>query len=95
MPLILIIVGALFVVAAVRGTHSDLFTLLKSDFTGDKNFLFFVTAIFVLGALGYVAGFKPLANAFLLLVVAVIVLSNKGFFAQFTAALKSTAKTGG
>ena len=94
MPLALLLVGALFLIAAVRGTHTDLFTLLKGDFTGDKNFLVWVVAIFVLGALGYVAGIKPLANAFLLLVVVVILLTNKGFFSQFTAGLKSTASTG-
>lgn len=94
MPLILLVVGALFLLAAVRGTHADLFTLLKGDFTGDKNFLVWVVAIFVLGALGYVSGLKPLANAFLLLVVVVILLTNKGFFSQFTSALNSTTQTG-
>lgn len=101
MPLILLVVGALFVTSAVRNTHADLFSLLKSDFTGDQNFVVWIIAIFVAGALGYVPGLRPLSYAFLLLIVAVIVLTNAkpgasggGFFAEFTTALKATTQTG-
>jgi len=90
MPLIFIAVGALFLVAAVRNTQNDLLTQLKADFTGQNNFFIWVAAIFGVGALGYIAGLKPLANMFLLLIVAVILLSNKGFFTQFSQALAAT-----
>lgn len=112
MPLAFIAIGAVFLVAAVRGTVSDfatdasgkvtqgtpnnsgLTTLLKGDLTGTNNFLVWMLAFFVLGALGYIQGFKPIANALLVLVVVVLVITNNnkqgsgGFFAQFNAAIK-------
>lgn len=107
MPLAFIAIGAVFLVAAVRGTVLDygakagqpgtnkgLLSLLKGDLTGSNNFLVWILAFFVLGALGYIQGFKPIANALLVLVVVVLIISNNnkqgsgGFFAQFNAAIK-------
>lgn len=95
MPLIFLLVGIVLLVVAVRGktAPTDLITLLKSDFTGQNNFGIWVLAIFGIGALGYVSGLKPIANAFLLLVVVVILLSNKGFFSQFSNAVQGTPST--
>lgn len=100
MPLVFLAIGALFLVAAVRGTVADtgstpgLITLLKGDFTGTNSFLVWLLALWVIGALGYVPGFKPLANAFLLLVLTVLIIVNDnksgtgGFFAEFNSAIK-------
>lgn len=100
MPLAFLAIGALFLVAGIRGTVGDkdgqsgLVTLLKGDFTGQNNFLMWLVALFVLGALGYIPGFKGIANALLVLVVIVIVIVNDrngsgGFFATFNAAIKN------
>jgi hypothetical protein len=96
LPIAFVAIGALFLIAAVRGTVVDkgsapgLLTLLKGDFTGQNNFLIWMVAIWALGALGYIPGFKPIANAFLVLFLVVLFLSNKGFFAQFQSALQTT-----
>jgi len=105
MPIAFIAIGALFLIAAVRGTLTDngnqqgLLTLLKSDFVSTDakgNFLVWLVTLWIIGALGYIPGFRPIANALLFLVVLVLVLSNSknsgtgGIFAEFNAALTST-----
>lgn len=90
MPFALAFIGALFLVAGVRNTQGDLFTLLKGDFTGDKNFVYFVVAILAIGFTGYIPRFKPISNAFLILVIIVLFLHNGGFFAKFNEAIATT-----
>lgn len=97
MPLFLVLLGVLFLTAAVRGNKCDgqqcsdlLFSTLKDDFTGPNNFIYWGIALFVIGAAGYYKPFKPLSNAFLILVIVVLLLSNRGFFEKFMYAIGST-----
>lgn len=90
MPYALILAGALLLVSGVRNTQADLFALLKKDFTGPHNFIFWFLAIMAVGSIGYVPKIKPVSDAFLILVILVLFLSNKGFFAQFTRQISST-----
>ena len=85
------IVGIILLTAGVRGKQDDLFSLLKSDFTGQNNFIFWMISIFVIGALGYIPKLKPLSTAFLALVIVVLFLrKGTGFFAQASQALQGT-----
>jgi len=63
---------------------------LKSDFTGSDNFFVWVLAIVILVALGNVERLRPITNAFLVLLILVIVVGNgrKGLFENFTRQLK-------
>ena len=90
MPLALILIGLLFLVAAVRDQLSTLLNLIKGDFTGSGNFVYFVAAIVVIGAIGYSDKLKPLSDAFLFLVILVLIISNRGVFANLQAALDTT-----
>lgn len=90
MPLLLIAAGIVLLVATLRGTTNDLFSLLRDDFVGKPNFLVWIGAIVGVGAFGYIKEVRPIANAFLVLIFVVLVLSNRGFFKQFTSAIKST-----
>lgn len=89
MPFILLGVGILLVVLAVKGTQRQFFKLLVGDFTGSGNFIYWVVAILVIGAVGYIPKLKALSNSFLVLVMLVIFLSNKGFFNSFNDQIKS------
>lgn len=90
MAIILLIVGAIFIVASVRGKHEELFAILKDDFTGPNNFFIWGMAIFFIGAVGYVKQIKPLSNSFLVLLFVVIFLtSGRGFFDQFMRQIRS------
>ena len=100
MPFALLIIGAVMLVAAVKNTQSNLATLVKGDFTtqnGQPSFIYWLVAIFLIGAVGYVPKLKPISTAFLGLVVLVLFLAKGnpgatggGFFSQFTNALSST-----
>jgi len=99
-PLALLLLGALFLTAAVRGDKCDgeqcadvLFRTMKDDFTGPGNFIYWALALFLIGALGYYKPLKPLSNAFLGLVILVLFISNRGFFAKFLDQIGSTQAT--
>ena len=93
MPLFLIIVGVVFLVAAVRGNQNDLIDLLKDDFSGQNNFILWVLAIIVIVALGNIKAIKPVSDAFLALVILVIIVANykRGgdLFSSFLAQIKA------
>ncbi len=100
MPFALIIIGAALLIAAVRNTQSDLFGLLKDDFKGQNNFIFWMVAILAIGVVGYVPKLKPISVAFLGLIVLVLFLAKGdptkaggGFFEKFTAGLWQTTST--
>jgi hypothetical protein len=98
MPFALLIIGIVLLVSAARNTQDDLFTLVKGDFTGQANFIFWVVSLLIIGAIGYIPKLKPISTGFLVLVLLVLFLSkgnpnnaaSGGFFQKFTAALQGT-----
>lgn len=76
MPLFLLIIGVLFLVAAIRGNQNELIELLKDDFSGKDNFILWVMAIIIIVALGNIKTIKPVSDAFLGLVILVIIVAN-------------------
>lgn len=100
MPFALLIVGAILLIAGVRNTQDTLFSLVKADFQGPDNFIFWFLAIVIIGAIGYIPKLKPISTAFLGLVLVVLFLKKGnasgiggGFFQQFTSAIGSTQST--
>lgn len=100
MPFALLIIGVVLVTSGVRNTQDNLFNLVKGDFTGQNNFIFWFASILIIGAIGYVKPLKPISTAFLTLLVLVLFLSKGnpsgvggGFFQQFTSALGSTSNS--
>lgn len=82
-----LLVGFMVVVSAYKGTQKDLFQLLKADFSGSDNFFYWVTAIVVLVAIGTFQKIRPVTDAFLALVIIVIVIrqyqSGRDLFGEF------------
>ena len=93
MPFAFIIVGLVLLVAGVRGTNGQLTTLVKGDITGTNNFIHWILAILLIGSLGYIKKIQPLSRIFLVLIIIVLFLSNKGVFASFNSQLFSPAAT--
>jgi hypothetical protein len=90
MPFVFLIFGILFLVVAVRGTQDAFFGLIRDEFTGPGNFVVWVLAIIVLGALGYIRAIRPVADAFVGLIILAMVLNNKGgVVTQFQQAVKN------
>ncbi len=92
MPIFFLIVGALLIIVAINDKLPELQNLVAGDLRkndkGQAGFGLWLVAIFAIGAIGYAKPLKPIANSFLVLVVVVMLLSNKGFFANFTKAVE-------
>jgi hypothetical protein len=90
MPYLFLIAGLVLTISAARNTHTQLLSLLKSDFSGKGNFVYWMISILLIGAVGYIPDLKPVSRAFLVLVIVVLFLSNRGVFAQFYNAIGTT-----
>lgn len=76
MPFALAIIGIVLIITGIRGTvtgtNPSLTSLVKSDFTGQGNYIYWLVAILLLGSLGYIESLKTLSRAFMTLVVIVL-----------------------
>ncbi len=98
MAFALIIVGITLLVSSVRNTQGDLFTLVKGDFSGPNNFVYWFLSILVIGAIGYIPKLKPFSVAFMTLVIIVLFVAKPkpgqpatgGFFDKLMAGLQTT-----
>jgi hypothetical protein len=93
MPLVLLLLGALFLTAAIRGKQDLLFATLKDDFTGPRNFFYWGLSLFIIGALGYIKPLRPISNSFMVLVFLILMLSNRGFFDKFIEQMSATQRS--
>jgi hypothetical protein len=73
MPFILIIIGSLLLISAVRNTYGDLATALEADL---PPYAKWALAIVGTGSLGYIPGMREISRWLLALVIVVIVLKN-------------------
>lgn len=89
-----LIIGALMLVAAWKKKQGELWELLKDDFSGDGNFFVWMLAIIFLVVLGNIKAIKPVTDAFLLLVIVVIVLGSKNLFGSFMAEIEKGTTNG-
>lgn len=90
MPLALVFVGLLLIVTGLNNTYAQFGAQLKSDFTGDKNFVLYIAALGGVGALGYIKALRTFSHYFMALILISLVLSNKGFFHNLTLALNAS-----
>lgn len=98
MPFALVVIGLVMIVTGAQNTHAALGEQLRKDFTGPNNFIFWIASIGAVGAIGYVESFRNFSRAFMALILIAMILSNRGFFDQFSAALRSgpvASPTGG
>ena len=91
MSFALIIIGLFLLISAIKNTQGSLFTLIHGDFTGSNNFIFWLVAILIVGAVGYIERIKPVSNAFLVLIVLALFLKKGApLFTTFTSSIAST-----
>ena len=79
MPLVILIIGVVFLIAAVRGTNKELGDLFKAQFVGPGSFTSWALAFLSLALLGTIPQLRPLARVLmgLLLLVIIIVQSRE------------------
>jgi hypothetical protein len=94
MPFALLLIGAVLIIAAIRGTYADLGKQLTTDFTGSGSgsFLVWIAAIGAVGALGYSPVLRTPARMLLALVILAMVLTNgrRGLFSRLQQAVAAT-----
>ena len=90
MALAFLLIAIALIVSAYRNTQHALFTQLASDAPG---FGKWAGAIVVIGALQWIPNFATAAKYLLVLVLLVIVIVNKGAFANFQAAVTGSPAT--
>lgn len=97
MPFALLFIGILLITVAVRNMAQPFVALVGGDFSGPGNFMYWVLALIVIGAVGYIPKAKPASDLLLVLILIVLVLSRGspsfpggGVFQQLQTALGST-----
>ena len=97
MPFALLLAGALLLTVAIRNQQTSFVQLIRGDFTGPGNFMYWVVAILILGAIGYIDKARPVSNTLLVLILLVLILKkgdpnnvHGGVFQQLQDALGST-----
>lgn len=88
MPFALVIVGLLMVVTGAKGTHAALGQELRADFTGEGNFLYWLLALGIIGAVGVIPGMQNFSRLFMTLAIVSMVLKNKGAFDKLKEAIE-------
>lgn len=76
MPIVVIAIGLVLLIAAVRGTHKELGALLLSQFVGPGSFSAWVFAFVLLGMIGFIEPLKPLSRGLMGLLLLVLLLRN-------------------
>lgn len=84
MAFALIALGILLFIAAYQNNVAILGHQLSVDLMGPKGFLIWLVALFIIGAIGYAPKLERLSRIFLVLILVVVFLANKGFFTQLT-----------
>lgn len=88
MVLVVLFLGAILLVAGIRGTYRDLFTALSIDVPG---YIVWAAAILALGAIGLIPGLKPVSKGLLALVLIVLIVNN---YQKIIAGFHSAVQTG-
>ena len=91
MPILFLFIGIMLIISGAKGTTQELGALIKEDFApsdGSVSFGAWLVALLLVGAMGYIPKVKPLANSFIVLIFVGMMLSNTGFFKQFTDAVR-------
>ena len=84
MPFVLIALGLLLVVVGIRNTYAQLGAQVVQDFTGPGNFFYWIVALFLIGAVGYIDALKE-ASDLMLALVADEARRNTRFLTKVTA----------
>jgi hypothetical protein len=98
MPFLLLIIGFMAVVSALKGTYTQLGQELVTDLqgsVGSTGYIYWVSSIVAIGAIGYYTPAQRFSRAFMILILVGMVLSNQGLFAKIQAALKQPASAAG
>lgn len=75
MPVFLLLIGVLLIVVAIQGNTTYMLTLVKSDVLGPQGFIMWILAVVIIVSVGYIKPVRPIADAFLGLLILVIIVA--------------------
>ena len=88
MPFGLIIIGIILSIAAYRDTLGELFSIVK-DVTAESNgFGYWVVAAVILGFMASINSIKEPINAFMILLMVILLIRKNGAIQQITSQIK-------
>lgn len=94
MPFALVFIGMILVVTGFQNTYAQLGSQVGKDFSGPGNFFYWIIALGIVGVLGYNDTLKPFSRATMgLIIIAMFVKKDTGFFAKFNEAISSGTST--
>lgn len=88
MPFGLIVLGVILAVAAYRDTLDELFSIVRDVLQDSKGFSYWVLAAIILGFAASIKSIKEPINAFMILLMVVLLLRKKGTATQIIDQLK-------
>lgn len=93
MPFALTFIGLLMVITGFQNTYRQFGSMVQGDFTGQNNFLYWMSAVGVIGGLGYVQGLQTFSRAFMGLILFVLIIrtyqNNPNIFSNFAGGIAS------
>jgi hypothetical protein len=77
MPFALLAMGLLLVITAYNNTQAILSAQLKKDISGTTGFIYWIAAIVIVGAIGYIKPLETVSRVFLALILVILLLTNQ------------------
>lgn len=88
MPFALIIIGVILAVGAYRDTLTELFSIIKDVTADSKGFGYWVIASIILGFMASINSIKKPVNAFMILLMLVLLIRKRGTLDQMATQIK-------
>lgn len=95
MPFLIIIIGVMVLLTAIKGTYQQFGNQLYSDLAGASTsgsqtggYIYWVSSIIAVGLLGYYSPLQKFSRTFMFLILLGMILANRGIFQQLQQALK-------
>jgi hypothetical protein len=85
----LFVLATLLIVTGIRENQKALMDQVRIDFTGSGNFFYWIMAVSLIGAIGYIDSFRTVSRVAIGLIVLVFILSHEGFFAKLQQGIRS------
>lgn len=100
MPFALLVIGLILIVTGFQNTYAQFGAQLDEDFTGQNNFFYWVIAIGLIGALGYIKSLQGFSRAVMALILIAMFLTMRNgsaqgaeFFSSFNSQLSAGTTT--
>ena len=97
MPFALTAVGLILIITGFQNTYKQFGATVAGDFSGPNNFLYWMVAVMIVGALGYIKGLETFSRTFMTLIVISLVIAmykkNPNVFSDIQSGISTGSST--